>query len=181
MKPQSDAESVFEDFDEVTDDISGIRWEDAPALMLFTFLVVVVGMQFFTRYVLNDSLAWTEEAARYSLIILTFLGSAICVRQGTHLMIGVIYRHLPRAAVKPLAMFSELLTAGFFGGLAWLGISMIERTSRQMMITLPFPKSYAYTAITVGCALAALYGLINLWRIASRTPEEIAERAIGGV
>lgn len=171
----------FEDYEEITDDLGQIRWEDAPALALFAFMVLVVGLQFFTRYVLNDSIAWTEEAARYCLIILTFLGSAICVRQGSHLLIGVIFRHLPRAAIKPLAMFNELVTAGFFGGLAWLGLTMIERTSRQMMITLPFPKSHAYTAITVGCALAALYGVVNLARIARRSPEDIASHAIGGI
>ncbi|SET82178.1 TRAP transporter small permease [Paracoccus homiensis] len=171
----------FEDYEEVTDDISQIRWEDAPALALFTFMILIVGLQFFTRYALNDSLAWTEEAARYCLIMLTFLGSAICVRQGSHLLIGVIFRHLPRPAIKPLAMFNELAMAGFFGGLAWLGLTMIERTSRQMMITLPFPKSYAYTVITLGCGLAMLYGIVNLLRIARRTPEDIASRAIGGI
>jgi TRAP-type C4-dicarboxylate transport system permease small subunit len=181
LSNRTSAEDVFDDFDEITDDITDIRWEDIPALFLLGFLIVVVGLQFFTRYVLNNSIAWTEEAARYCLVVLTFWGSAICVRQGSHLLIGVIYRHIPTGLVKPLALFNEVVVIGFFGAIAWLGVLMSERTSRQMMITMPFPKSYIYSAITLGCILAVLYGLINLWRISRRNPEEISSQAIGGV
>ena len=42
--------------------------EDWPAFLIFWGLTVIVFLQFFTRYVLNDSFGWTEEAARYFLI-----------------------------------------------------------------------------------------------------------------
>ena len=38
--------------------------EDWLALALFWLMCAVVFLQFFTRYVLNDSFAWTEEIAR---------------------------------------------------------------------------------------------------------------------
>ena len=42
--------------------------EDWIAFVLFWALAFIVFLQFFTRYVLNDSLAWTEEIARYGLM-----------------------------------------------------------------------------------------------------------------
>ena len=173
--------SDFDEYDEVSDDISQLRFEDIPALALFAFLISVVGLQFFTRYVLNDSISWTEEIARYTLVVLTFLGSAICVRQGNHLLIEVIYRYIPARAVKPLALLNEILTMTFFGGLAWLGVALVERTSRQMMITLPFPKSYVYGAITAGCVLAVIYGLVNIMRILRAQPEDVLRKTEGGI
>ena len=38
--------------------------EDWVAFVIFWSLAFIVFLQFFTRYVLNDSLAWTEEIAR---------------------------------------------------------------------------------------------------------------------
>src|SRR6266702_1925867 len=41
--------------------------EDWLAFVIFWSLAFIVFLQFFTRYVLNDSLAWTEEIARSAL------------------------------------------------------------------------------------------------------------------
>src|SRR6476620_6593567 len=48
--------------------------EDWLAFAVFWALGLIVFLQFFTRYVLNDSLAWTEEIARYGLMCVTFMG-----------------------------------------------------------------------------------------------------------
>src|SRR5512139_3133792 len=58
--------------------------EDWLAFVLFWSLAFIVFLQFFTRYVLNDSLAWTEEIARYALIWVVFIGGAMVTRRNTH-------------------------------------------------------------------------------------------------
>ena len=64
-------------------DLSDQRWDDGVVLILFWVLAFVVFLQFFTRYVLNDSIAWTEEIARFLLIGVTFIGAG--VYPGCHL------------------------------------------------------------------------------------------------
>ena len=75
-----------------------------------------VFLQFFTRYVLNDSYAWTEEIATYCLIGVVFLGSAMCVRLSRHIQVDLVYRYLPharrRARCRPLI---DLIRIAFFG------------------------------------------------------------------
>lgn len=44
-------------FDETETDLNALKWIDAPGILVFWVLAVVVFLQFFTRYVLNDSLA----------------------------------------------------------------------------------------------------------------------------
>src|SRR5205823_11646107 len=59
--------------------------EDWLAFLVFWSLAFIVFLQFFTRYVLNDSLAWTEEIARYGLMWLTFIGGAVVTRKNSHI------------------------------------------------------------------------------------------------
>ena len=55
--------------------------------MIFWGLAFIVFLQFFTRYVLNDSLAWTEEIARYGLMWVVFIGAAMVTRRNTHIAV----------------------------------------------------------------------------------------------
>lgn len=50
--------------------------------------------QFVTRYVMNDSAAWTEEVARYMLIGVVFIGAAIGVAKNNQIQVDFFYRYL---------------------------------------------------------------------------------------
>ena len=71
--------------------------EDWACLILFWMMAFAVFLQFFTRYVLNDLLAWTEEIATYCLVAVVFVGSSMCVRLGRHIQVDLIFRYLPPA------------------------------------------------------------------------------------
>ena len=64
-------------------------------LALFWLMALAVFLQFFTRYVLNDSFAWTEEIATNCTVALVFVGSAMCVRMSRHIQVDFLYRYLP--------------------------------------------------------------------------------------
>ena len=64
--------------------------EDWFAFVLFWALAFIVFLQFFTRYILNDSLAWTEEIARYGLMSLAFIGGAVVTRKKAHIAVELV-------------------------------------------------------------------------------------------
>ena len=64
---------------------------------------LTVFYQFVTRYVLNDSAAWTEEIARYLLIGVVFVGAAIGVAKNNQIQVDFFYRYMPPAR-RPLAV-----------------------------------------------------------------------------
>ncbi|HSM90987.1 MAG TPA: TRAP transporter small permease subunit [Desulfobacterales bacterium] len=71
--------------DEAGPDLSDYGIDDWAVLAFFWAMAVIVFLQFFTRYALNDSLAWTEEIARYLLICVGFLGGGLAVRRYSHI------------------------------------------------------------------------------------------------
>ncbi len=152
--------------------IADIRWIDAPAIVVFWILAIVVFLQFFTRYVLNDSLAWTEEAARYLLILVCFLGSVSAVRRGSHIALEFMLRLLPPAYAKVLAVVSTVITFGIYGTLTWIGIELTQKT-RQKMVTVPIPKAWIYTICVVALAIMTIYAGMWAWRRWRQTPREL--------
>ncbi|PXX89581.1 TRAP transporter small permease [Marinobacter vulgaris] len=132
-------------------------------IVLFWLLALVVFTQFFTRYVLNDSIGWTEELARYLLIVVTFAGACIAVRRNTHISVEFFYRYLPPGAARGLSTMVDLLRTGLFAVLTVLCVQLAGNT-RQMMTAIELPKSVLY-GFVAGCfALMTVYSAMVAWR-----------------
>lgn len=129
-------------------------WADLPVLIVFGLLYAAVFLQFFTRYVLNDSLSWTEEASRYLLIILTFVGIIKCEVLDSHLRLEFIDQIL-KNHVKLLKQISAILSTLFFSFLCFTLFLLAKQTSFQSMVSLPFPKYSLY-----GIIIASLVVLV---------------------
>jgi TRAP-type C4-dicarboxylate transport system permease small subunit len=127
-------------------DLSGTTVEGWVALAIFWMLGVTVFYQFFTRYVLNDSAAWTEEIARYLLIGVVFVGASVGVARNTHIHVDFLYRFLPARAGRWLALTVDVLRVLFFVVavvLTGLMMDKLGNNSRMTMIDLPMNIVYA--------------------------------------
>ncbi len=144
-------------------DLSDQRWVDGIVLVLFWVLAGVVFLQFFTRYILNDSIAWTEEIARFLLIGVTFIGSVMATRKQSHIAVEFIYRWVPRTGRRIAQTVIDLLTTGFFIVLAVLSSQIAQRTG-QKMVSLDVPKSTVYWIVVAAFVCMALYSAWNTWR-----------------
>ena len=134
-------------------DLGIYAFEDWIALVIFWVMALAVFLQFFTRYVLNDSYAWTEEIATYCLIGVVFIGASMCVRLSRHIQVDLIYRYLPHLVARALSTAIDLIRIAFFGyaiKLVWVYIQII---GDENMTTINFPKNYVYYAVLLGFVL----------------------------
>jgi TRAP-type C4-dicarboxylate transport system permease small subunit len=143
--------------------LSDQTWDDYVVLTIFWLLAFVVFLQFFTRYVLNDSIAWTEEIARFLLIGVTFIGSVMATRKQSHIAVEFIYRWIPRVGRRIAQAVIDVMTTGFFIMLAVFSAQIAGRT-RQMMVSLDIPKSTIYWIVAAAFVCMALYSAWNTWR-----------------
>jgi TRAP-type C4-dicarboxylate transport system permease small subunit len=139
--------------------------EDWIAFGLFWALAFIVFLQFFTRYVLNNSLAWTEEVARYGLMWLAFIGGAVVTRRRSHIAVELLALVLPEGRLRTgLQIFIEIVKLGFLGLLAYFSVTIVERMHNQRMTVFDLPMSIVYAGVGFGCFLMFGRQVLSLWR-----------------
>lgn len=159
-----------------------IGWADVPGLVLFVILGVVVLLQFVTRYVLNDSLAWTEEIARYLLIGVAYAGSITALRKGEHIFLELTYRHAPRVNIKPLAIMTDAVVVAFHALLTVFAVNLTLVADRRM-ISVDLPKSIVYGFVAATLLVATIFAVRRLLTRMRLTTDEIIadiERSAAG-
>ena len=148
-------------------DLSHYTFEEWIAFVLFWVLAATIFYQFFTRYVLNDSAAWTEEIARYLLIAMVFVGVSAMVRMERHIHVDLLYRYLPRSAGRALSTAVDAVRIVFFAYATVLTAQMMTKMSNYKMTIVDLPMNIVYGVCLFGFACSALRAVqvaIEHWR-----------------
>ncbi|MBS0321007.1 MAG: TRAP transporter small permease [Proteobacteria bacterium] len=135
-------------------DLTGYLFEDWLALGFFVLLALDVFYQFVTRYVINDSAAWTEEIARYLLICTVFVAISATARRTRHVHVDFLYRLLPAGAGRVLSTLVDGVRIAFFATAVVLTLSMMEKMSNYKMTIVDLPMNLVYGVCLFGFACA---------------------------
>lgn len=132
--------------------------EEVLMVFLLSLMSVLIGTQVFMRYVMNDSLTWSEELARYAFIWATYLGVACGVKRNAHICVEALVTRLPTLYQRYAAIVAHLMFIIFAimvvkeGYALTLRILSFGQTSSAMGI----PMGWVYLAPTVGFGLVIL-------------------------
>ena len=122
------------------------RVVEGALFVLGLTMAVVVCTQVFFRYVVNDSLFWSEEVARYLLVWLTFLGTTCAYYRGVHPRIESFGMLLAPKVRKGTRMLVHLVSLALFMLLIVYGVQFSHFVRFQISPALNVPK-WAITAI----------------------------------
>ena len=128
--------------------------EDWVSLGFFWLLGVCVFYQFFTRYALNDSAAWTEEISRYLLIATVYVGIAAATRRTRHIHVDFLYRLIPAKAGRALSTVIDVGRIVFFAVAVVLTIQMMTRMTYMKMTIVELPMNIVFAVCALGFAAA---------------------------
>jgi len=137
-------------------DLSGTPVEAWVALGFFWLLGLTVFYQFFTRYALNNSASWTEEIARYLLIVTVFTGASIGVAKNNHIHVDFFYRYMPTPLARGMSTLVDVIRIAFFGAAAFLTGQMMEKLGSYKMTIIDLPMNIVYGVVLAGFAAMAL-------------------------
>lgn len=148
---------------------------DKATLTLLILLNLVVGLQVFSRYVLNHSLYWSEELARYLFIWLVFLSAAMVLRMDRHIQVTAFVDLLPAPLRKGIYFLGDLLMLAFVGIVCVQGIRLASMVWTVWTAAMEIPWSLVYLGIILGMAAMLVTLLGSLWaRLMGRRQERRA-------
>jgi TRAP-type C4-dicarboxylate transport system permease small subunit len=148
-------------------DLTIYSFEAWIAFAFFWVLAADIFYQFFTRYALNNSAAWTEEIARYLLICVVFIAMAASVRTNRHIHVDFFYKLLPAPVCRMMSTLVDLIRVAFFGYAVYLTWAMMQRMGNYRMTIIDLPMNTVYGVCLIGFAFAFIRSvqvLIIHWR-----------------
>jgi TRAP-type C4-dicarboxylate transport system permease small subunit len=129
-------------------------------------LIAIVALNLaavFMRYVMLDSIPWSEEGIRYLAIWMTFFGAAVASWYDEHLDMnmfdgwgGETFQAWHRASL-------HALTGVFAVFLVYQGVDYVRRSGMQTAPTTGLQMYYVYSAIAVGGLLLLLISLAKIY------------------
>ena len=147
-------------------------------------VTLVMTAQVFYRYVLNDSLLWSEEVSVWLMVWMVFLAAPVLTLHNQHVTVTAMVNALP-APVRPcLVMFAKLLTLIFLIFLVYYGTIAFNGTFHRISPATGFSAKWAKLAMPVGGALMTLAcaaALLRDWVEFKRGNRDHFERQINPV
>ena len=149
------------------------------AVVFMSFIPIAIGLQVLLR-ALNFSLNWSEEAARFAFVAVTFMGSVLAVKHGKHITITFLSDRLPRPVQRALGVIIHLVMAGFMA-LCTYGSVLLMSAAKNVRSNsmLWFRLNYLYAFVLVCCALMVIVCLIRSLEYAL-DKVELKENVTGG-
>jgi len=123
-------------------------------MLLLGLMFIIVVLQVFCRYVLNNALSWPEELSQPLMVWAAFLGASMGLKRRLHIGMTFIlnlFSPLVRAIIQLAMEFLILVFAGAMVRYGW-AISIFVG-SRQLSPYLNIPYFYFYTSIAAGGVL----------------------------
>ena len=125
-------------------------------------LVAMVAMVFgnvVLRYAFNSGITVSDEMSRYCFIWLTYIGAMVAMREGGHLGVDTLVKHLPIGGKKVCLFVSECLML-FINGLFLLGTWKMHEL--QVTNVSPVVGISMIWIFGIGYVVSVVMGIINV-------------------
>jgi len=134
-------------------------------------MAVVTAAQVFFRYVLNNSLFWSEELGRVLLVQLTFFGATVALKAHAHIGLDFIVRRLSRKNRQYGAVLVQLLSSAFFLVMMWYGFQFAFFLKHQSTATLGISRMAPFLAIPLSGAIMLIHSLACIFETLGVVPQ----------
>ena len=126
---------------------------------LLVLLTCVLGINVVARYGFNSGLPWADEASRFALIWITFLGAAILVRLEQHIAVDLFLNAFPERVRRIVRVGIHLLAAAVALLLIFPGIQQVQRQQHQLSPALEISMGWVYAVVPISGLYMLVYAI----------------------
>ena len=127
-------------------------------------ITVLIVAQVIFRYVLQNSISWSEELTRYMMVWAVFLSCGYVLNKAAHANIDLLISRFSPQMRMLMEKGSLLLIMMFAVIIIRYGLVLMRFGHRQISSALAVPMGYVYLAIPIGGALLLFYCLVLFFR-----------------
>lgn len=153
-----------------------LKFLEKVIAILLAIIIITMFSQVVFRYLLNQSLYWSEEIVRYLFIWLVFLGGALVTRDDGHIGIDYLLTIIPSKHRNLLRIFGSIVVilVSIFFSIG--GIILVFRLKGSLSPALGLPVNwFLYAALPAASLFSTWYGYKNFIKlrnsISSPSPE----------
>jgi TRAP-type C4-dicarboxylate transport system permease small subunit len=133
------------------------------AAVMLLAIVLIVLLNVILRYFFHIGLGWTEEAARFLLIGITFVAAAAAVKEWGHFRLLIATRWMSARVLLAVQIFAILVVLAMAAILVRYGIAITLVSWAQTSPTMEWKMGYLYSIVPVSGAFMAIFALEHLW------------------
>jgi C4-dicarboxylate transporter DctM subunit len=151
---------------------------ESAASVLLLATVVIALTQVFWRYVLNNSLSWPEEMAKFAFVWFVFLGAAMVTRRARHIVIDIVPRQLGPSALTIHAFLARIISGSVCAFLVIYGADLVSKSTFTSP-ALQWSYAYLYLAVPVSAAISLVVLALDPVAPTARAWSGAAATAVG--
>jgi TRAP-type C4-dicarboxylate transport system permease small subunit len=120
-------------------------------------MTAIIGWQVFGRFVLNESPAWSEQAALVLMVWYVSIAAAVGVREGFHIRLVALVDSLSAPVQRVVEILAHFVVLCFGATLAVYGADLVARTWDHAIPTLPIGRGFTYMPLPIAGAMIVLF------------------------
>jgi TRAP-type C4-dicarboxylate transport system permease small subunit len=130
------------------------------AIGLVAAIAIIVCASVIFRYGFNNSLAWAEDAAKFLLVWLAFVGSPLGFKHGAHVAIDFVPAAVPAVVRRLVRALTHLIVLVLMVVLVWQGWKFALNGWSQVALTIgDISMFWIFLCMPIGAAIMALVAL----------------------
>lgn len=149
------------------------RLEETIVAALIGGMSILIAVQVFMRYVMFESLTWSEELARYMFIWLVYIGISYGVKRQRHISIDALATLLSPAWQRRVSILADFIFLAFAVLVTVKCVEVAQRIQKlgQTSPAMECPMWIIYTAAPIGFGLVCFRLVQNIVGKLKSAPE----------
>ena len=115
--------------------------------ILIFAMTVLIFSQVVCRYVMNNSLTWSEELGRYIFVWITFIGLPVALKAKAHVALDLLLKKVHGKTYLILLTINAIFTSILSIVIFYSGLKLVLLGVGQISSAIQLPMQYVYIVI----------------------------------